>query len=64
MSKDELESNLHYSRDITPKRVTRGGIHLRVLAPGQHSADETSQRWRRCVRFKRPGNWTPDLQHW
>ena len=25
--------NLCYSRDITPKRVTKGGIHLRDLAP-------------------------------
>ena len=39
--------NLHYTRDITaPKRVTSGGIHLRGLAPGQHSSEETSQRWR------------------
>ena len=28
------------------KRVTSGGIHLRVLAPGQHSSEETSQQWR------------------
>ena len=31
---------------ITPKRVTSGGINLRGLAPGQHSSEETSQRWR------------------
>ena len=28
------------------KRVTRGEAHLRGLAPGQHSYEETSQRWR------------------
>ena len=34
------KSNLHYTRCITPKLVT----HVRVLAPGQHSSKETSQR--------------------
>ena len=33
--------NLHYTRGITPKRVTD---HLRDLGPGQHSPEETSQR--------------------
>ena len=28
------------------KRVTSGGAHLRSLAPGQHSSEETSHRWR------------------
>ena len=37
---------LHYTRGITPKRVTSGEIHLRGLAPGQRSSEETSQRWR------------------
>ena len=41
------KSNLHYACSrITPKRVTNGGAHLRGLAPGQHSSEETSQRWR------------------
>ena len=40
------KSNDHNTRDITPQRVTSGGIHLRGLAPGQHSSEETSQRWR------------------
>ena len=40
------KSNLHYTRRITPKRVTSCGAHLRGLAPGQHSSEETSQRWR------------------
>ena len=39
------KSNLHYTRRITPKRVTSCGAHLRGLAPGQHSSEETSQRW-------------------
>ena len=38
--------NLDHSRSITPKHVTSGGAHLRDLAPGQHSSDETSQRQR------------------
>ena len=41
----KLKSNLHYSRGITPKRVTSGGPHLRGLGLGQHSSEETSQRW-------------------
>ena len=40
------KSNLNYIRGITPKRVTSGGAHLRGLAPGLHSSEETSQRWR------------------
>ena len=38
--------NLHYTRDITTKRLTSGGSHLRGLAPGQHRAEEISQSWR------------------
>ena len=41
-----FKSNLHYTRGITPKRKTSGGAHLRGLAPGQHSSEETLQRWR------------------
>ena len=40
------KSNLHYTRRITPKRVTSGGAHLHGLAPGLHSSEETSQQWR------------------
>ena len=43
------KSNLPYTRGITPKRVTSGGAHLRCLAPGQHSPEEISQRWRAVV---------------
>ena len=43
---NQIKSNLHYTRGITPKRVTSGGAHLRGLAPGLHSSEETSQRWR------------------
>ena len=31
---------------VAPKRVTGGGGHLSGLAPGQHSSEEISQRWR------------------
>ena len=36
----------HYTRVITPKRVTSGEAHLGNLALGQQSSEETSQRWR------------------
>ena len=41
----ESKSNLHYTRDITLKRVTSCGAHLRGFASGQHSSEGTSQRW-------------------
>ena len=37
---------LHYTRNITTKRVTFWRVRLRDLAPGQHSCEETLQRWR------------------
>ena len=39
-------SKLHYTRDITPKRVTSGGAHLRGAAFGLHCSEQMSQRWR------------------
>ena len=60
------ESSLDYTRDITPMRVTSGGLHLRGLAPGQHSSEEMSQREQAVsgtVRFDRPGNRTAHLPH-
>ena len=39
--------NIHYTRGITPERVTSGGTHLQSLALGQHSSEKTSQRWRK-----------------
>ena len=41
-----FKSNHHYTRGITSKRVTCRGIHLGGLTSGQHSSEETSQRWR------------------
>ena len=46
IKKSNQKSNLHYTRRIMPKRVTSCGAHLRGLAPGQNSSEETSQRWR------------------
>ena len=43
------KSKLDYTRGSTPKRVTSGRAHLRGLAPGLHSSEETSQRWRHCA---------------
>ena len=37
-SHKDQKSKLHYTRGITPKRVTSGGVHLRGLAPAQHSS--------------------------
>ena len=50
------KSNLHYTRGNTSERVTSGEVHLRGLAPGQHSSEEVSQQWQvgDCVRFDRP----------
>ena len=46
------KSNLHYTRDITPKRVTSGGAHLRGAALELHNSEQTSQRvasrWQHC----------------
>ena len=44
LEKFTKKSNPYYTRGITSKRVTSGGVHLRGLAPGQHSSEETSQR--------------------
>ena len=44
--KYKRKSNLHYTRDITPKHVTSSGFHLCDLARGQHISEEASQRWR------------------
>ena len=53
------KSNIHYTRRITPKRVTSGEVHLRGSAPGLHSFEETSQRWRsrwrHCADLTGPG---------
>ena len=51
------KSNLHYTRGITPKRVTSGGAHLRGLAPGlqlRRNVAAVASRWRHC-RFERSG---------
>ena len=63
------KSNLHHTRGITPKHATSGGTHLRDLAPGLYSSEETSQRWRvvgdivPVCRSDWPGNQTPDLSN-
>ena len=60
------KSKRHFTRGITPKRVTSGGTHLRGLAPRQRSSEKTSQRWRAVgdiVRFDRPRNRSLGLPH-
>ena len=50
------KSNLYYTRDITPKRVASGGVHLPSLVPGQHrNVAVVATRWRHSVRFDQPG---------
>ena len=44
----KIKSKLHYTRGIMLKRVTSGGAHLRGLALGEHSFEETSQRRQSC----------------
>ena len=44
LSVKDTESNIHYTRGITPERVSSGGAHLRCSASGQHSFEETSQQ--------------------
>ena len=39
-NQNKKKTNLHYTRGITLKRVTSGGIHLRDLTCGQHSSEE------------------------
>ena len=43
------KSILHYTRDIAPRRVRRGAVHLRDLAPGQHGSEKNvamvASRW-------------------
>ena len=59
-------SNLHYTRDITPKSVTSVGAHLRCLAPGPHTCTAPKERrsggepLATLCRFDRPGISIPD----
>ena len=43
-----------YSRYYA-EACNNGGAHLRDLASGQRSSEETLLRWRHCVRFDRRG---------
>ena len=38
------KSNLHYTRFISPKRVTSGGAHLRGLAPVRYNTAPKKRR--------------------
>ena len=43
----KVENQIFLTSGITPKRAKRSGeVHRRSLAPGRHSSEETSQRWR------------------
>ena len=54
--------NFHYTRDITPKRVTSDGARPRSLAPEQYSSEKhRSGRWRHCQSIQRVKNRTQDL---
>ena len=57
------KSNLHYTSDITPKRVTSSGVHLPGSVPKQRTSEESSQLWRAVggIVLDLVGNQTPDL---
>ena len=60
------KSNLHYTRRITPKRVTSCRAHLRGLAPGTTAPKKRrngGESLATLCRFDRPGSRTPDLPH-
>ena len=60
------KSNLHYTYGVTSKCVTSGGTHLRDLAPGQHTFEETWKQWQAVgdtVRLDQPGNRNPNFSH-
>ena len=42
----EIQTFLHYTCAITPKRVISREAHPRGLAHEKHSSEETPQRWR------------------
>ena len=61
-------TNFYHTRGITPHRATSGRAHLRGLAAGQYSSEETSQRLRAvadsaCVQYGWTGNWSLDFPH-
>ena len=53
------KSNLHYTRRITPKRVTSSGAHVRGLAPGlaqlRRNVAAVASRWQYCADLTGPG---------
>ena len=62
----KIKSSSLSARGTAPKRATSSRVHLRGLTPGQHSFEETSQRWQavgNTVRFDRRCNRTPDFPH-
>ena len=64
--KNEKPRLLH-TRSISSKSATGGEAHIRGLTPGQHSSEETSQRWRAVGNntvsaLTGPGN-EPDPPH-
>ena len=52
-----FKSNLHYTRRITPKRVTSGGAQLRGSWATQLRRNVTAvaSRWRHCADLTGPG---------
>ena len=47
---NKIESSLHYTRGITPKRVTSGEAHLRNF-----EVAAVASRWQHCVKLTDPG---------
>ena len=53
MFQTKIKSKLHYTRCITPKRVTSGGAHLRGSTP--KNVATMASRWRHCADLTDPG---------
>ena len=58
------KSNLHYTRGITLKRVTSGGVHLRGLALRRHRSDFMSDLTSPVIELKISSTDSDVLNHY
>ena len=59
-----IKSNFHYTRGITPKRVTSGGAHLRALATQLRKKGRNyGEQLATLYPIQPPRNRTPDPPH-
>ena len=65
-SRKFFQSSLHYTRSITPKRVTSSGAHTRPSSWAKQlrkNVAAVASRWRHCVDLTDPGFKPLDLPH-